>query len=425
MGQTNKKHIQRKKRSVPNRIYWTSIFLGVVASASIGGIIFNNYEKTLHWDNKVSGITMAKQSLDLLYDSNPTSKANKIKFAKLRATMLNKDGSLTKDATKNNVNLLKSYLSRINTANSTTNYKKQYGEIALKYSIQAQFDSLFTDSSHTTLKQSVTPQVISNLNNSTFDDLSKLFVINPNDKFVKNTIDEENKLGSDILTFNKLVTLFTSNTVITKKYITLKPGYHENLTDKYNTLKSKLKYNWNLTKYMDNLVTILLPVVNKTIKRYDKYNAYTLDIRNKKEAYAEWKEQQDDFFASLKTIHQNAVTEKHRQEELAREQSAAASSSARQSSIDSENASIASSEAESESQSKAASISSEQASEQAASSSLSNTSSTSSSNHDSTSANSTSSQNSSSNQQSSSSSSTSSSNRQSSNSSTTSSISQH
>ncbi len=301
-----------------NRVYWVIAIFVIVALGFMTYQLKSKYENTLHWQKNDPAMTMANQSLDLLYDKDPESKASKIKFDKLRSTLLASDGQLTPLATRSEVKKLKRLLDKINLKTSEKDYKKLYAEVALKYSLNLQYEDLFSDSNQTLINKDVTPATISRLNETTFNDLQELFLANNSDKFVSTYLANLNNLLSDSDSFNNLIDTFNGAVSTDNKVLTLKDGYHSDLSTAYDTAKKQLKFNWSYTLYMNNIVSMLKPVVTKTINAYDAFNSYQLDMKKKDEAYESWKATQDDFFAQVNAIHTQAIAEKRAREEAER-----------------------------------------------------------------------------------------------------------
>lgn len=298
-----------------NRLYWFVAIVALVGIGVMGSSVYGKYKDTLNWKKNSSKVTMASQSLDLLYDKDPKSKESKISFDNLRAKLINSDGTLTKAADRTNLKKLERYLKEINTKGSEKDYKKLYAEIALKYSLKLQYDNLFANKAHTSLKKDISPSTIAQLNDSAFDDLQTLFLRNNDDKFVSNYLAGIETLLDDVDSFNELVDTFNSAVVIKNKEVTLKDGYHDNLEATFGATHSKLNYNWDSTKYMTNIVTMLKPVVAKTQEAYLTYGKYETDMANKQAAYEAWQATQADFLEQVKAIHAAAVKEKHEREE--------------------------------------------------------------------------------------------------------------
>lgn len=318
------KHNLKKRHLSLNKIYWTlSIIIIIVVSVITSKIVYQ-YINTSKWSTAPSKITLADESIDMLYDKSETSRKNKVLFMDLYNQLISKNGDLTKKANSYNIHKLKTYYNNFNSNNSSTNYKKMYAEVLLKYSILEQFDNLFTDSTYTTLDTEVTPQSILNLNNSTFSDLTTLFVQNPDDAFVKRIINTETRLNKDIITLDDLTDNFNQAYSINKRYITLNPGYHKNITVIYKSKLSNLILNWNSTNYMTKLNDMMAPVVKWTMKRYSAYNNYLDDMQRKEIEYYNWNSEKQEFLAKVQATHQAAVEAKHQQEEIAKEQAAAA-----------------------------------------------------------------------------------------------------
>lgn len=297
-----------------NRLFWF-VVVGVILV--LGGMtykIWDKYNDTLDWEKNDSSIQMASQSLDMLYDKDPKSKERKLEFTNLRKTMIDNDGQLTDEATKSNINKLKNYLKDINTDSSEIDYKKEYAEIALKYSLNQQYDDLFKDDSKTILKESVTPLSLSELNDQIFDDLKTLYKMNKDDKFVEAYINKEKRLIKDVTSFNSLVTLFNEAVIIDKNTLTLKEGYTDNLKESFDTIYSNLSYDWTSTSFMTTVVSMLKPINDEVIKDHEAYQAYITDMGNKEVAYSEWEQTKTDFFAAVQAIHEQAVAEKRARE---------------------------------------------------------------------------------------------------------------
>lgn len=301
-----------------NKIYWLIATVIISLLLFMAGSIIHQYKKTLDWEKNDSKVTMASQSLDLLYDKDPESKKAKMEFKKLRDSLLNKDGTLTANADKSSIKKMKSLLDKINIENSDDDYKKMYAEVALKFSLERQYDDLFKDKDTKKLAKGVTPKTIAELNEKSFNDLSALFVQNPNDKFVSDFLKKEQSLMDDVVTFNSLVEVFNNTVVVNGKDVTLKDGYNGNLQNEFDAVRSKLSYNWASTEYMENLVTMLKPINEQVNAKYSKYAKYQDDMAAKDAAYYSWKLTQEDFFATVKAIHDQAIAEKRAREEAAR-----------------------------------------------------------------------------------------------------------
>lgn len=334
MAKTNKPQTRakaskrRKVFSSINKVYWLLALLIVSALGFMTYSIYNKYMDTLNWEKMDPSVTMASQSLDLLYDKDPDSKKNKIEFNKLIEKMMTSDGELTAETNKSNLKQLKRYLDKIDTKSSEKDYEKLYAEVALKFSLQTQYNDLFEDEEQTILKRDVTPATLAKLNENSFNDLTTLFIKNHDDKFVKNFLAKENNLISDVDTFNALIEAFDEGVIIENKTVTLREGYRKNIQDIFNSTLNTLKFNWKSTSYMDGIVTMLKPVTNKMLSDYSKYSEYETDMANKEQAYYAWQLTKDDFFATVEAIHQQAIAEKRAKEEaerIARELSAAKS----------------------------------------------------------------------------------------------------
>lgn len=332
MGKMNKVQTRAKaskRRNIftkINRTYWLIAFVIIGALCFMTYSIYDKYMDTLNWEKMDPSITMASQSLDLLYDKNPESKKNKIEFNKLIEKMMTSDGELTAEANKSNLKELKSYLKHIDTKSSEKDYEKMYAEVALKYSLQTQYNDLFEDEEQTILKKNVTPLTLAKLNESSFNDLTTLFIKNHNDKFVKNFLAKEKNLVSDVETFNKLIEEFDTAVEIKDKTITLKSGYRNNIQEIFKSTLQKLHLDWKSTDYMSNIVTMLNPVTEKMMSDYLSYSEYETDMANKEQVYYSWKLTKDEFFATVEAIHQQAIAEKRAREEaerIARELAAA------------------------------------------------------------------------------------------------------
>ena len=320
------KHFRIPKKLTAKKLYWVLILVIVMFLGLLSMNIVHQYSSSLHWkESPDSKVAMANQSIDMLYDKSATSRANKIKFTSLYNKIIEKNGGLSKKyATPENISRIKYYYNNFDDKGSQTNYKKQYAEILLKYSIQEQFDNLFTDDNHSTLESNVTPKTIIKLNNNTFSDLTSLFVQNPNDAFVKDTIALETKLNQDIITLDKVATSFNSAYVFKGHSVTLRKGYTKDITTIYRSEISELKYDWDSTNYMQGIVTMMKPIVDWTIKQYNLYSDYTNDMLAKSKAYSSWNADKQQFLDKVKSTHQAAVDAKHYQEEVAREQAKAA-----------------------------------------------------------------------------------------------------
>lgn len=326
MAKTNKKkkmsrskitRVKRVGRGI-NKVYWFIAAVIISLLLFMGGSILHQYKKTLDWEKNDSKVTMASQSLDLLYDKDPESKKAKMEFKKLRDSLINKDGTLSSNADKSSIKKMKSLLDKINIENSDDDYKKMYAEVALKFSLEKQYDELFKDKDTKKLAKGVTPKTIAELNEKSFNDLSALFVQNPNDKFVSDFLKKEQSLMDDVVTFNSLVDVFNNIVVVNGKEVTIKDGYNGNLQNEFDSVRSQLSYNWASTDYMENLVTMLKPINEQVNAKYSKYAKYQDDMAAKDAAYYSWKLTQEDFFATVKAIHDQAIAEKRAREEAAR-----------------------------------------------------------------------------------------------------------
>lgn len=301
-----------------NKVYWVLIIGVILGLGFISFEIYNKYMKLLVWDKNDPGITLASQSLDLLYDDDPISKESKIEFMKLHKSMLTRDGDLTKSASRQNVREMETLLSKINTKSSEVDYEKLYAEVALKYSIQQQYNDLFEDEERSIIKSSVTPKEIAELNNKTFNDLSAIYIKNHEDGFVIRFIEEENDLSKDVDTFNELVSMFNDGVVIKENTLTLKDGYDEDLSLAFNQIESKLVYNWTSTEYMNRIIDLLEPITEAVAKDYAKYHEYETDIANRELAYENWKLTQQEWFDTVNAIREQALAEKRAKEEAER-----------------------------------------------------------------------------------------------------------
>lgn len=321
----NKHNFPIKKLSI-NKLYWSTVIALLAGGTSIGIGIIHQYKSSLKWkESPDANVALANQSIDMLYDKDPVSRANKIKFVKLYHKMIEKNGDLNTDkATPEAIQTYKYYYSHFNNKGSQVNYNKMYAEVLLKYSIQEQFDNLFTDDSHTNLEQNVTPMTIAKLNDSTFSDLTTLFVQNPNDEFVNRTIKLEKKLNGDIQKLNTIANDFNNAFSFNKNDVTLKHGYHGNISTSYEKNLKSLSYNWDSTKYMSSIVSMMTPIINWTKSQYSTYIEYKKDVHDKVAAYASWQAQKEAFFQKVADVHKAAVQEKHYQEQLERERKAAA-----------------------------------------------------------------------------------------------------
>ena len=329
---SKQKHLRAYKKLTPSNVYWSVVLVFIAMIISLGVGILNQYTSSIKW--KVSSnekIAMANQSIDMLYDNSETSRENKIKFAALYSKMITKNGDLTSEATPGNVKKLHNYYTHLNSKGSDFNYKKRDAEVRLKYAILEQFDNLFTYDTHSVLYRKVTPTTIVNLNNSTFDDLTTLFVQNPHDAFVARIIKQEKKLNKDIIVLDNVAQKFNDayKFNIDDTEVTLKPGYHDNITAIYRQGMSALNYDWKSTKYMQQINNMMKPIIAWTIRKYEIYQNYLDDMKDKNSSYAAWKEQQQEFFANVKSTHAAAVAAKHQAEELAREQKVAAEAEAK------------------------------------------------------------------------------------------------
>lgn len=308
----------RNIRKGINRTYWL-IVVGVIASISIMAFqVWSKYMDTLDWEKQDPSVTMASQSLDLLYDKDPLSRKSKIEFLALKDSMLTKNGMLTDKANKTNINELKSLLENINTKSSEVDYTKEYAEVALKYSLDIQYKELFVNQDGETFKTDVTPLTLAELNNSTFDDLNTLFKMNNDDSFVKDFISKEKRMASDVDTFNELVSMFNKSVIIKGDTLSLANGFHEDLESQFLFTKANLNFKWNSTSYMDRIVSLIAPMNDELIEDYADYAEYETDQANKKVAYDNWKTTQDEWFATVRAIREQALAEKAAREEAAR-----------------------------------------------------------------------------------------------------------
>lgn len=329
---SKQKHLRAYKKLTPSKVYWSLVLVFIAMIISLGVGVLNQYTGSIKWKASADEkIAMANQSIDMLYDKSETSRENKIKFAALYSKMITKKGDLTSEATPGNVKKLHSYYTHLISKGSEITYKKQDAEVRLKYAILEQFDNLFTDNTHAILDRTVTPTTIVNLNNSTIADLTTLFVQNPNDAFVARIIKQEKKLNKDIIVLDGVAQKFNDayKFNIDDTEVTLKPGYHDDITAIYRQGMSALNYDWKSTKYMQQINNTMKPIVAWTIGKYESYQNYLDDMKDKSSSYAAWKEQQQEFFANVKSTHAAAVAAKHQAEEIAREQKAAAEAEAK------------------------------------------------------------------------------------------------
>lgn len=309
---------RRNARKGVNRIFWIAVLVVISLLGFMTFQIYQKYMETLDWEKMDPSVTLASQSLDLLYDKDPESKKSKVEFNKLRDRLLTQDGQLTDEANKSNVNELKRLLGKINNKSSEVDYDKEYAEVALKYSLDVQYNDLFKDKAHSQFKSHVTPLTLAKLNDSTFKDLETLFNMNHNDKFVQDYVEKENKLVDDANVFNELVGVFNEAVIVDKKTISLKEGYKENLGRKFDSTFKNLRYDWSSTEYMSRIVNLLGPLNEEVIKDYDKYQAYLTDMANKDVAYEQWQITQNEWFQAVEAIHNQAIAEKRAREEAAR-----------------------------------------------------------------------------------------------------------
>lgn len=78
------KHFRAYKKLTANKIYWSLILVLIIAGISIGGGLLQQYTSSSKWKEAPdSKVALANQSIDMLYDKNETSRANKIKFLNL------------------------------------------------------------------------------------------------------------------------------------------------------------------------------------------------------------------------------------------------------------------------------------------------------------------------------------------------------
>lgn len=314
------KHRVRKPRKrwlTLNKIYWFVILAIVLAGTFMLVDIGRKYVQSSTWKEAPdSKIALANQSIDMLYDKSEKSRQSKIEFSALYNKIMKKDGDLnSKQATPENIDKIKELYKNMSThKGSETNYQKMYAEVLLKYSIQQQFDNLFTDTSKTVFERTVTPKTIVDLNESTFADLTALFVQNPDDAFVHRIIELETSMNKDIQTLDGMAKDFNDAFVFTGKTVTLRPGYHDDIVSKHKRSLSNLDYNWESTTYMSKIVDVMEPVINWTVSKYAKFADYQADMKAKATALAGWEQEKQQFLAQVKATHEAAVKAKHQAE---------------------------------------------------------------------------------------------------------------
>lgn len=325
MEQNQQAQIQQKKTISKNKVYWFTAGLLALGTLGISGAVLHQYSSSLNWaDANNTSIPMAKQSIDMLYDKSAKSKKAKAAFLNLYHKIINSDGSLNNtNATPMAIAKIKSLYKSFNAASDPSNYQRKYGEILLKYSIQEQFDNLFTDDSDTSLENNVTPMQVAKLNNSTYNDLSSLYAQNPKDAFVKHIISLEKSLNNDIQILNDIASKFNNAYSIDRTTVTLTNGYHGDITDEFNSGMNNLKYNWESTKYIKHIVDIMNPILQWTRTQYSKHEIYIQDLQAKSSAFANWKQEQKDFFAKVEAIHQAALTAQKQAEQAKKDKQAA------------------------------------------------------------------------------------------------------
>lgn len=325
MEQSQAQQPIKKKTMTKNKVYWITAGILAIGTLGITGTVLHQYSSSLNWaDANNTSIPLAKQSIDMLYDKSAKSKKAKAAFLSLYHKIINNDGSLnSNNATPMAIAKIKSLYKSFNSASDPANYQRKYGEILLKYSIQEQFDNLFTDDSDTSLESNVTPTQVAKLNNSTYSDLSALYAQNPKDAFVEHIIELEKSLNKDIQTLNDVASKFNNAYSIDRTTVTLSSGYHGDITDEFNSDMSSLKYNWESTDYIKHIVNIMNPILEWTRSQYSKHEIYIQDLQAKSAAFNNWQQEQKQFFAKVQAIHEAAVKAKQQAEQAKKDKQAA------------------------------------------------------------------------------------------------------
>lgn len=313
------KYKNKLKRLSANKVYWITVGVLAIGTLGITGSVLHHYSSSLNWTKATNtSVPLAKQSIDMLYDKSSQSRKAKMEFVSLYHDMINSDGSLNRDeATPMNIAKVKSLYKQFNASSDPANYQRKYGELLLKYSIQEQLDNLFTDDSDTSLENNVTPTQVAKFNNSTYNDLSSLYAQNSNDAFVKHIIQVEEELNNDIQTLNDIAGSFDKAFSIGRTTVTLADGYHDNITDEFNQKMTSLRFDWQSTNYIKRVVQVMNPILKWTMNKYNQHEIYIKDLQAKSSAFANWQNEQKQFFAKVQAIHDAAV-EAQRQAQAAK-----------------------------------------------------------------------------------------------------------
>lgn len=314
----------RKERQRRNRIKntfkwlgrfsWIYILIMILILVIIGTNVLNKYYKTMDWEKNTNTIAMADQSLDLLYDDNEESKRAKTEFINLYKQLITTDGSLSDKVNVSTVKELKRHLDKIDLKSSEVDYDVMYAEVAMKYSLNEQFDKLFADEKRNQLKSDVTPATLAKFNNDTYPDLKLLYIMNNEDQFVINMIDDEAKFSNDVNIFNELTEVFSNAITVSGNTATFNPGYNGNISLDFNSKLRELEYKWDSTKYMSNVISLLGPTLEEIHKAYNNYAKYETDVANRDIALQSWDIEKQQFFYEVQAIRDRALAEKAERE---------------------------------------------------------------------------------------------------------------
>lgn len=293
------KNSKRKKRSKKTNIIIGLICSGILVTGAIeAASVMSIYNSSKEWQKK-SNTPIASLEPYMLY----LSKKDMDNLSEYTSTLSkfydSNKGTFSEKANNKDFDKLQKEFNKLAQSLKEREQEK-FTLVSNMWHMKSDYDSMWKDSTHTTLAEATTPTTVSDYVDKYWKTMDSYL---ENDSIQKewltNTYNEILKLRDDTAGVTNLFGMFDKTfTVSSKKVLVKKDISSSNLTNWNETLQS-LNYKWPIvSEYMNSIVNHSSTILAKHDKAINLYNEYSEASENKK-AFDNWTKKYNDYNNSL------------------------------------------------------------------------------------------------------------------------------
>ena len=267
----------------------------------IGIRVWDAYRAMNGWkEHKQYQPQMATQAPDTLYDTEYEIKQAKKTFEWQYNQLFDVEKQdITTKLSENTLNELKTALDNIKQGSEP--YREKYEQLLRYFTIQQDYQNLFSDYGKGVLKPEVTPEVIQQLNAKHFNQIYDIMVKTGNqNQFAKRIYELQELLIADSNLINGMIE-HVNDTLIAPPSNQLRVNFDALNTDLTENDKryNQLNFTWNNLVKLDSITNQIRPLLTQAKNQNGDYLNYLEDAKARDTAFSEWHSERQSMLDSM------------------------------------------------------------------------------------------------------------------------------